>query len=65
MNEPPVRQAPLPQKIKTEGQHYASPLHAVHGPAPGKPAAVEYTDPEVRDLYERLRKLFAEMGHEF
>jgi hypothetical protein len=26
---------------------------------------VKYKNPEIQDLYERLKKVFAEMGHEF
>lgn len=60
-----VKQAPIPQKIKTEGQHYSSPLKSVHGPAPAPPPAVHYECADCQDLYERLKKTFQEMGHDF
>jgi hypothetical protein len=65
MSGPEMREAPRPQKIKRAGQFYSSPLGSVHGPRAPEAPAVHYECADCRDLYERLRKVFKEMGHEF
>jgi hypothetical protein len=65
MNEIPARPSAIAQVGKTAGQHYSSPLNSVHGPARPPAPAVAYECADCQDLYERLRKVFKEMGHEF
>ena len=65
MEQPTVSQSPIPVKGKQPGQHYGSPLNAVHGPAALPAAAVSYECADCQDLYLRLQKVFREMGHDF
>jgi hypothetical protein len=61
-----VTQSPVTQKIKGPGQHYASPLDAVQATSEKSMAPVHYYEcADCQDLYERLRNVFREMGHEF
>ena len=62
--EEPPTPSPVPFAVRTPRQFYGhtNAQHGVHPePAPG-PA---YENPEVKDLYERLRRKFKEIGYEF